>query len=158
MGAIKFNHNTTRYDITNALFLGQCSRLAYKSESEIKKFSKDQWGSKVIEFFDVLDTQAFLFANDEIIVVAFRGTESIKDWMTDGDIKLIKSRRGRVHRGFAMALNRIWKKLETTVLDLNSEPRPLFVTGHSLGGALATIAVDRFIDNKMDVCGLYTFG
>jgi|CXWL01.1.fsa_nt_gi triacylglycerol lipase len=158
--SFKFNSQATSFDPTNALRLAEASQLAYKNEQEINDFVAQQWGLASCKFFEVLDTQAFIISNNETIILAFRGTEqaNIRDWKTNLTTRKVASRVGKVHEGFAMALNRIWKKVEATVVDLRKNKQTLWVTGHSLGGALATLAVDRFTDNNMEVSGLYTFG
>lgn len=155
-----FNHEATQFDLANALRLAEASQLAYKNEQQINDFVSKEWDFAPCAFFDVMDTQAFVIANSHVIIVAFRGTEqsSIKDWMTDLTFKQMASKVGMVHEGFALALNRIWKKLESKVKELRTNEQALWLTGHSLGGALATIAADRFTDNQMQVHGLYTFG
>ena len=90
------------------------------------------------------------------VVLAFRGTASLEDWMTDGRAVQVKSAAypGQVHSGFAAALEVIWPGLQPLV----PAGRPLFVTGHSLGGALATLAAVRLLDAGCDVRAVYTYG
>ena len=41
------------------------------------------------------DTQGFCMHNDEILVVCFRGTESIRDWMTNLNFLQVKQKKKR---------------------------------------------------------------
>ena len=87
-----FNPNTTRWSGANALALAHAARLAYEPAAKIKVQVTD-WGFpagrfKFIESENdnsLLDTQAFVAGNDEMILVAFRGTQptELKDWLTD---------------------------------------------------------------------------
>lgn len=56
-------------------------------------------------------------------------------------------RRSRIHKGFAAAYEAVGPKLLAIVKRLQDERRrPVFLTGHSLGGALATIcSLDLFL-------------
>lgn len=107
------------------------------------------------------DTQAFLVSNDEYAVLAFRGTEvtKTKDVITDARVFKISTIEGRVHKGFAEA----YRSIEPQVLDGLKKVRglPLYITGHSLGAALATIATQRLehdLDLRDDIAACYTFG
>ena len=57
---------------------------------------------------------------------------------------------GRVHMGFADALERIWNDIDAALAGLEGE---LLCTGHSLGAALATLAASRRPGSR-----LITFG
>ncbi|MEO1393175.1 MAG: lipase family protein [Cyanobacteria bacterium J06634_5] len=123
------------------------------------------------------DTQAYMFRTDEFVVLAFRGSQEPQDWLTNFTTQLrnftirkdgvtgISSYKGRVHTGFFLA----WAIIEKSVLSQIHRWRhemaedgkrfpPLYITGHSLGGALATMAAAALIDNGISVAGVYTFG
>ena len=70
----EFNSKAKRYSSKNALRLAEASQLAYKSLREVKKYVKDKWGFDKCIFFDKKDTQAFIIANAEVVILAFRGT------------------------------------------------------------------------------------
>jgi len=68
-------------------------------------------------------------------------------------------------QGFDEGVSTIWdpaRGMRDTVKKLYHEDgknRKLFVSGHSLGGALATIAAARIcFGENMNVHGIYTFG
>lgn len=96
-------------------------------------------------------------ANATLLV--FRGTDSIATWLADSRIVQIEDSAypGKVHRGFAEALSVIWPQLKER-LPPSSAGRPVWVTGHSLGGALATLAAVRLMNDGYRVRATYTFG
>ena len=123
------------------------------------------------------DTQAYIFRTRQFMVLAFRGSQEPKDWLTNFTTQLrnltirkngvtsVSSYKGRVHAGFFLA----WAIIENAVLGQISQWQleaaekgerlpPLYITGHSLGGALATIAAAALSDNGVEVAGVYTFG
>ncbi|GAB4455408.1 MAG: hypothetical protein Kow0070_03600 [Anaerolineales bacterium] len=107
------------------------------------------------------DTQAFLVTNDEYAVLAFRGTEvtKTKDVITDARVFKISAIEGRVHKGFAEA----YRSIEPQVLKALKKVRglPLYITGHSLGAALATIATQHLEHDPVlrdEIAACYTFG
>jgi triacylglycerol lipase len=63
---------------------------------------------------------------------------------------------GRVHEGFTKALEPVAARLDELVAQLKSRRVLLHVTGHSLGGALATLAALRFGRAGEAACPIHT--
>ncbi len=122
-------------------------------------------GFKVVQTFSVKDTQAFLAAreSDQTAVLAFRGTEKkLADWKSDFDVDLTVVPGGRVHDGFWQAYGCVHGLVVDAVVPLVTLGYQLYVTGHSLGGALAVLAT-RQLDldprvNSDHLAACYTFG
>ncbi|HLO17928.1 MAG TPA: hypothetical protein VK206_24070 [Anaerolineales bacterium] len=108
------------------------------------------------------DTQAFLAkSRDGYAVLAFRGTEIAKreDVLIDAEATRISVLEGRVHSGFRIAYESVGKEIEESILSLKNIP--LYITGHSLGAALATVATQRLEHNpwiRETIAACYTFG
>lgn len=166
MEAFEFQPKAFGYDPKNAYALSQVSRLAYELDTEKVNQQRAAWGFKQVHQFNEKGTQAILLADDEKIIVGFRGSEPLlEDWITDFKIRKTASPCGNVHRGFKAALNWVWTDIETAIEDIRAPlPRDkhqtLWFTGHSLGGALATMATAacKFNEQPIVVNGLYTFG
>lgn len=162
--ALDFNSTTTRYDPLNALALGQAAKLAYEGEEAIKA-QAGTWGleAESISKSHTLmgDTQVSVLSDADKVIVAFRGTQpkNLQDWMSDAESILVPGPAGMVHKGFLDALNLVYPELRKMVARLQNRSQSLWVTGHSLGAALATLFVAklRFEEDK-PVYGLYTFG
>src|SRR5262245_23350812 len=119
-------------------------------------------------FLDVLDlkkgdTQAFVAADPTVVIVAFRGTKDPLDFVTDA--RFVQTAflpegavRGRVHGGFIDALDAAWPAVRGAIREFRDASQPIWVTGHSLGAGLATLAVARLAVEGVEVSGLYTFG
>jgi len=110
----------------------------------------------------VTGTQALVLFNDENVFICFRGTEptQIKDIKTDIKaylVKLNKANNCKVHQGFRDAFLRIRKPLLETLATKNFKDKPIFITGHSLGGALATVATKE-LTHPHQIAACYTFG
>jgi triacylglycerol lipase len=95
-----------------------------------------------------------------ILASAATWVESAKDWASNATFALVPFADGdasntRVHSGFQAAYERMHSMVDVVLKDLlRIKLRPIWFTGHSLGGALATIAAAR-LDNAT---GLYTYG
>ena len=160
MSKYEFNNSATGLSWLNASFLADAADLAYGDLNQIQNHIKNDLGFLKYKSFDNQDTQAFLCADDKVIIVAFRGTTSIKDWLTDLKIELVPlpSKVGCIHKGFNEAIGYVWQDLRQAILDSRNKDQSLWITGHSLGGALATLATDRLTEEAIKVNGLYTFG
>jgi pimeloyl-ACP methyl ester carboxylesterase len=76
--------------------------------------------------------------------VVFRGTESDDPTDLSSDIHFSLApwaAGGKVHGGFLTALDSVWEKVDTALKACSADK--VWFTGHSLGAALATLAVQR---------------
>jgi len=164
-------------DPRNAHFLGVASDLAYLPQDAGAEAFKTQLGLDA-RLFSVGNTQAYVATNNDHIVVAFRGTEApnsiegLKDWLlTDAANMLIQPQGdlgtdfaaagvgARWHEGFMKALGDIWDPVLAAVqAERKQNDRPVWITGHSLGGALALLAAWRFKRKFVPIHQIYTFG
>lgn len=112
-------------------------------------------GCTIVEFFDIDNAQAYLLKNsDGIHVLSFRGTEVTEPSDVIADLKSgknIEAIGGKIHVGFKGEINKLWPAIEKAVANIDK----LYVTGHSLGAAMATIAAGRM---QSKVIALVTFG
>ena len=118
----------------------------------------------------VTDTQALVSEEFGQIVVAFRGSSSTRDWLTNAQFTLedlIYTRHqaaqpclASVHKGFLRAFDSVVVELLHDVRNrLTRLPGArIYVTGHSLGGALATLCALDFHRLNLPVERVVTFG
>lgn len=157
--SITFEPKNTRFSIKNAYALALCSHLAYEDAKSIND-KMALHGFQTI-FLERRETQAYIAFRDDAIVIAFRGTTNIRDWMTDSDMVLTTVRHGmgKVHGGFLRALCLIWEDILSVLKAVQNNQQPIWITGHSLGAALAGLAAARFsLELDKPIAGLYTFG
>ncbi|MGA1941319.1 lipase family protein [Arcobacter sp. YIC-310] len=135
--------------------------FGYDHEEEIKKLKEELsfLNLELVKTFDNNGTQAIIIKNDSFYVLAFRGTEvtSIKDIKADlkANIRVCES-GGKMHTGFYDAFNEVYIDIQNYLNSLEKEDKPLFITGHSLGGALAIVATKKLKYSKIAAC--YTYG
>lgn len=163
------NAHATKYSPVNAYWLGRAAKLIYledtqdlalEEESAVEKIENQMknWGFDRVHFMNFDDTQVVVAANDEAVVVVFRGTTNLRDWMTNVKTRLVEGPAGRVHCGFFTGLHYAWDEIKRKIKEFDSNNQPILVTGHSLGAALATLAAATLKVEGLPVNGLYTFG
>src|SRR5262245_11487131 len=161
----------------NAAFLSIACDLAYMPQADGAKAYRELLGLDGT-LVSVDNTQAYVCSNDDNLVVAFRGSEKptsidgLKDWFLTNAMNLLILPEGRMgtdfaaagvgarfHQGFLSALTEVWDPLFAAVeAEQQKKERPLWVTGHSLGGALALMGSWLFKRKFVDVHQVYTFG
>ena len=122
-------------------------------------------GFELLCTFDEGGTQGFMARREAgeglkaMTVLAFRGTEKkLGDWKTDLRVALRDVGAGRIHSGFVGAYQQVRPAIEAAIEREVKKKRDvrLFVTGHSLGGALAVVATRFLPAERLAAC--YTFG
>jgi|GEM_PF-2715906 len=176
----------------NALVMSMASHLVYNSIAlkDGKRSSRSKevtvkiaklWG-----FLDYVpienkksDTQIALLVHEDFVLIAFRGTESKRDWANNMNLfrhrpqvfdLLGKTQKIWAHRGFSQGaeavLMEIEDQLDVVQKRLGRELPPLWLAGHSMGGALAAIVGSMLHTRKASYTdelhhfpyGIYTFG
>jgi hypothetical protein len=111
------------------------------------------------------DTQALIADEGLCITVAFRGTSSVRDWIEDCEFHKEPlaweqdDAAAEVHDGFLKAFDSVLEDVKHQVdTFVAAGRRPVFITGHSLGGALAILCALEMYRQSVPIAGVYTFG
>lgn len=121
------------------------------------------------------ESEVLIFATKRFAVISFRGTSSFKDIKTDLRFRTFGSKNDGSenprqlpagHNGFRLSLidlidqHKFFDQLGEMVDYYKADPKnyPIFLTGHSLGGALAIMAIKPLqFNNEFQFGGAYTF-
>ena len=163
-----FDPRATSFSMDNAQILGSGVGRRLSGPARCAKWATASGFTGSFDFFDNQDTQGFVAEGNEAIIVAFRGTQPNRpmDWFVD-----VRATRGHwdhnigeVHDGFYGALRKVWGVTlpNGEVLPrrlVNRGNKTIWITGHSLGGALAELcAAQAMFCSRIPVQGVYTFG
>lgn len=162
--------NAQGLSMPNARVLGQAANMAYQNADACRKWATDNGFNEAFDFFsktgELTDTNGFIAQNAQAVVVAFRGTDPKRavDWFID--LNALQQHAqfpgAKVHKGFEDALTSVWGPSGADILPQRLAARgnrTVWITGHSLGGALAELAAAKSaLVSGIPVKGVYTFG
>ena len=145
--------------LDQSLFFAEVSMISYMSPQECN-IAAGKLGFKDGKFFECDGSQAYWFQTEHDSVVVCRGTEADEWNDIQADVNALTAVAetvGKVHRGFKKEVDDLWPYLETALQD---NDKPLWFSGHSLGGAMATICASRSLLShiKSEPAGLFTYG
>lgn len=140
-----------------ALSLALASDLAYQTADAIKSVATRNWHLDGFLLFERGSTRCFVAHTHAAILISFRGAESLNDWLANLDVQSVVTPYGNVHRGFAEAFSLIKAPLIEAVRAFDPARKVCHLTGHGLGGALATIAACE-LWRELPILRAYTFG
>ena len=133
-------------------------RFAAIKSNEAYTKSKHSYDSQLFENGRM---KGFVKNTREVILVSFQGSDGPLDWFRN--LKFFKKRysgcqRCKIHTGFFEAYSPLRDEMLQKVNNFYQEhPKKVLVTGHSLGGAMATLAAVDLVNARYTV-DLITFG
>jgi len=116
----------------------------------------------------------YVASTDTDVILAFRGSKArraesdellvwldmvMEDWSVNLKASPIQLAGGMVHGGFLTAFSPAWNTIARMLETHGADQKNLWITGHSLGGALAQVAGHiAFADRGWQASGVYTYG
>ncbi|MCR9293805.1 MAG: lipase family protein [bacterium] len=157
--SIRSNWSDGKLDFKAAITLAELSVLAYNDEHS-RVLTLRLIGFDEIVTLDDGPMSGFMARRDDVAVIAFRGTNmtSPADWMTNINFYLQTrmDRDRKFHRGFQNAYERFSNEIRLNLASWN--PKHLWITGHSLGGAMAVCCAYDCLMQQTPIAGLITYG
>jgi hypothetical protein len=95
------------------------------------------------------------YFKDDVLILTFKGSSNIKDFLADINLLHVDHHSGKVHKGFLDLLTDNDTHLEILEIIKKFNAKRMYITGHSLGAALATLLYSYGIDTPAT---LVTFG
>jgi len=171
-----FEPRAEKYSPVNAWWLADAAFLSYCHPGFVRMAFKLA-GFPDFSFFNGPGTECMVAVSKAAVIVAFRGTEInsrsvFHEVGTDLNTRPVPfPEGGTVHQGFLLALEEVWEEKGEDYRQKNpkhnsglsrclnklkeeSPDRPMWICGHSLGGALASLCFARLPEAH----GLYIYG
>jgi len=160
---------TSKLNHGNAYWMARLAHEVYRCRSEDDKCPDEdgilnQLQADDPKFISVLgvdinSAQAALIEHKNYLCMSFRGSDELIDWIDSINAFSCAELFGEFHRGFFKSLEDVWPALHKRYKKLcQHKTRPLFLTGHSLGGAMVSIAAAKLIQADQPFVSAYTFG
>lgn len=126
------------------------------------------WEPRHVDDFATPAFTGFAASDANGAYLVFRGTKlhldsrgsferTLQAWLANLDFAQVEAGDTRIHRGFARELDSVADHLVDLARDHAAGGKPLYVTGHSAGGALATLAARRLHEAGVPVRAAIVF-
>ncbi|MGC4013370.1 MAG: lipase family protein [Luteolibacter sp.] len=140
--------------LDTAVFLAEASQAAY-NDQDARRWAQAA-GFTHTTVFNRGNIQGFWCTVEDVALLVFRGTSNPGQWLRDARFYPVSHPWGRVHEGFKDGVTQV----EPDLLGFDEaarNARHLWLSGHSLGAAIALIAAARW--KMMGIpSSLYTYG
>jgi hypothetical protein len=160
-----------KFDIANAGALMWFVQLAYEIDADRDEkinLMKGLWGFNEITPFEAkqdhrYDTHGLIGIRDDAVVLGFCGTDPLVFDTVLTDARFPRN-NDDVHSGFAEAaaapeVTDSVRRAIAATQRAGGSARPLFIAGHSLGAAIASLAALQAVEiEKRPPVGVYTYG
>lgn len=170
-----FQSHARRLSQVNAWWLAEASFLAYGDaafvEQTIEKSPLPKLNFQLQWIGTREENRGMVLSTEEAKIFVFRGTRLQQHKVFDAaEVVLIDQNDlwtdskffttacdagGKVHQGFLSGFMEVSELVDSLIAE-KSESQSVWLTGHSLGGALAVLAATHLIDQT--IAGVYTYG
>ena len=144
-----------RYDPQSAAALAKCAAWAYTPvEWAYARYAEHDFD---LVRYTSHNLSVDVAHKEGTTIVAFAGTDDLADWRVNFSVHKTDWNGYQVHAGFQHGEQNLFRQMAG---DFTADVTRVWITGHSLGGAMATMHALRWVDGPQPevLQGLYTYG
>ncbi len=151
-------------DLAQSLLFARLSAAAYLNKTVLNETGLKKLKNENRFSVESTDTQGVMGVWNNDLVIAFRGTEAnASDWLaTNAKVGFVNNPRGvgQMHSGFVKAAKSVYPLVKTFIRNHKDPDSRIYLCGHSLGGAIATIVTGWLKNDQstLDPRAVFTFG
>ena len=138
----------------NVMLAKRLVTLAQHAYASADAAGPQAWRPRQVDSFATPAFRGFVASDDDAAYLVFRGTKldhhtedlfqrTLQAWLANLDFAQVEEQGAMVHRGYVRELDCVSDRLLEMARDHAIGGKPVYVTGHSAGGALATLAARR---------------
>jgi hypothetical protein len=162
-----FNEATTNFDLGTARAMMWMSQLAYETHvpDTIRQVTPlfDLSDVRILiqpvtSAPELTDTRGIIARRGRATIIAFAGTDPLHflNWLSDFTLGKPAS---PVHEGFRRAAAAVWTDVKAAISTALADKSPIFITGHSLGAAIAVNIADfARVELQLKDAQIYLYG
>ena len=159
-------HQVSSFDFENASLFLAASWLAHRPSEYDRSLQLKSWGFEQARDLprDKSGARGYLADHGDFLLLVFRGSESKEDYKSNAAFyqspapDFLKVPGGWIHDGIKTTYRQLRAELLKSYQDFGGKSKPLYITGHSRGGALAVLAALDFANQGGKIGSIYTFG
>ena len=154
--------NTDASEYITGFVLATLSHIAYDTDAHSRQHRFTSSGFEELnavecESAGLTGIEAYVLRHQESIILVFRGSQEAVDYLTDLDLTKAPIDDLLIHRGFARSVLRFMSDfLERRAF--YGEISQLWITGHSLGGAIGQVVGYLLSKQGEELVNVTTFG
>lgn len=138
----------------NLYFTAVMSQMAYS----LGEYSGKHFAGGELSHFNFGIVRGLVLDSPSVLVIAFSGSQTWKDWLSNLDMRKMHTPFGGIHSGFMRSFHDIQHEVLPYIWTLSVVNKPIVICGHSRGGALAILLATILHHRGIPVYAVYAFG
>lgn len=142
------------------------SWLAHEPSPEQRNTQLSEWGFDNSKSFgkDKFGHRGFVASQKDFSFITFRGSQTTADYLSNAFFyqaemsEELGIKNAMVHKGMGEVYHKNYQDIMSAISEIIPKNKPVYISGHSLGGALANLFAITLQNQGYTIAGIYTAG